>query len=89
MIRGTNVVLDVHVVVLVVFLQHERVRFQAALQLLRALLVHVALTGNVRGSLQISGRLPFVLCLPQLLLVLHPPVLEPRFYLRRVNMLRY
>lgn len=84
MIRGANIVLDVHLVL--VLLQHVRVRLQSLLQLLRGLVAQFALAGVVvRGPLQLPGRLPLVLRFPQLLLMLHPPVLEPGFNLRGKN----
>lgn len=86
MIRGANVVLDINIIVIVVvFLQQVRVRLQSVLQFLGALLVQFALAQIVCGSVQLAGRLPLVLRFPQLLLVLHPPVLEPRFHLAERN----
>lgn len=86
MIRGANIILDVHVVVVVVvFLQQVRVRLQSVFQLLCVLVVQFTLAGVIPRSLHLSGCLPFILRFSQLFLVLHPPILKPRFYLRGVK----
>lgn len=76
MIRGANVVLDVHV--FIVLVPHVGVWLQAVRELLAG---PVGLSAALRRALRVPGGLPVVLRFPQLLLVLHPSVLEPRFYL--------
>lgn len=82
MVRGADVVLDVHVVVLfLVLVQHVRVRLQRLFELLAALVVQLALARILRRSVHVPGTFTVVLRLSQLLLVLHAPVLEPGFHL--------
>lgn len=83
MILGAYVILYIHIVV--VLIQHVRVRLLSVFQFLRALIIQFALAGVVCGSLQLPRSLPLVLRFPQLLLVLHASVLEPRFYLHRAK----
>ena len=82
MLRGANVLLDVHIVLVLVLVQQVGAGLRPALQLLRVLLVHFALARVLRGpGVRVTRMFPIVLCLPQLFLVLHPPILKPRFHL--------